>query len=90
MNTLKTLTGNKILDIYYYNNLGCVVVEFKDHRQNPQCDGKRQLLRKNDDSFWDDILRLNQSVGSNWTHEQALQIEAKLLVKSHLIILKQF
>ncbi|RHZ81358.1 hypothetical protein Glove_121g78 [Diversispora epigaea] len=62
---------------------GHVVVEFKDHRQNPSCDGKRQLLRKNDDSLWNEVLRLNQSIGSSWTYEQAIQIEAKLLVLLH-------
>ncbi|CAG8465540.1 666_t:CDS:10 [Diversispora eburnea] len=72
-------TSDLTVDKYKFYE-GCVVVEFKDHRQNPQCDGKRQLLRKNDDSLREDILRLNKSTGSNWSHEQALQVEAKLLV----------
>ncbi|CAG8574493.1 1791_t:CDS:2 [Diversispora eburnea] len=75
-------TTDLTIDKYKFYE-GHVVVEFKDHRQNPSCDGKRQLLRKNDDSLWNDVLRLNQSTGSSWTYEQAIQIEAKLLGLLH-------
>ncbi|CAG8523238.1 5701_t:CDS:2 [Acaulospora colombiana] len=62
---------------------GRIVVEFKDYREQKKCDGKRAILRKNHVSVWDDILRLNQATGSNWTYEQAIQMEAKLLLKLH-------
>ncbi|CAG8632464.1 1544_t:CDS:2 [Cetraspora pellucida] len=56
----------------FYN--GCVVVEFLDHRSEPKCNGKRSMLRHNQSSIWDEILRLNQETDGSWTHEQAIQL----------------
>ncbi|CAG8494841.1 19357_t:CDS:2 [Dentiscutata erythropus] len=60
-----------------------VVVEFRDHRQEPKCNGKRSKLKHNQTSLWDEILRLNEETGGLWTYEQAIQLESKLLLALH-------
>ncbi|CAG8783541.1 6902_t:CDS:2, partial [Acaulospora morrowiae] len=80
----KNLDGSTdlALDKYTFYN-GCVIIEFRDHRELPKCDGQRAVLKTNQASIWDDILRLNKNTGSNWTYEEAIQIEAKLLLELH-------
>ncbi|CAG8611191.1 14926_t:CDS:2, partial [Dentiscutata heterogama] len=56
-------------------------VEFKN--LEPKCNGKRSKLRQNQASIWDEILRLNKETCSLWTHEQAIQVEAQLLLALH-------
>ncbi|RIB22706.1 hypothetical protein C2G38_956591 [Gigaspora rosea] len=81
----KNLDGTSELNVakYKFYDGGNVVVEFRDHRQDPKCNGKRSILKQNQTSIWDEILRLNQETGGSWTHEQAIQVEAQLLLALH-------
>lgn len=80
----KNLDGTSELNLTKYKFYdGCVVVEFRDHRQDPKYNGKRSFLKHNQTSIWDEILRLNQETGGSWTHEQAIQVEAQLLLALH-------
>jgi transcription factor SPT20 len=42
----------------------------------------RVLLRPNSETLFADLCLLNQKSGSNWTDQDALEIEAKILVRS--------
>ncbi|CAG8488803.1 5944_t:CDS:2 [Scutellospora calospora] len=75
-------TSELNIDKYTFYD-GCVVVEFWDHRNEQKCHGKRSILKHNQTSIWDEILRLNQETGASWTYEQAIQLEAQLLLALH-------
>lgn len=66
---------------------GCMVVELLDYRSlnlnepPPEKPARtRVILHPNSESLWADICSLNQKYGSKWTDEEAVEIEAKLLV----------
>jgi transcription factor SPT20 len=42
----------------------------------------RVLLRPNSETLFADLCHLNQKNGSKWTDKDALEIEAKILVRS--------
>jgi hypothetical protein len=42
----------------------------------------RVVLHPNSETLWADICLLNQKAGSQWTDQDALEIEARLLVRS--------
>lgn len=67
--------------------IGCMVVELLDYRSfnlnepPPEKPTRtRVILHPNSESLWADICSLNQKYGSKWTDEEAVEIEAKLLV----------
>jgi transcription factor SPT20 len=41
----------------------------------------RVLLRPNSETLFADLCLLNQKAGGNWTDKDALEIEAKILVR---------
>ncbi|KZT25138.1 hypothetical protein NEOLEDRAFT_1065767 [Neolentinus lepideus HHB14362 ss-1] len=75
---------------------GCLIVELFDHRPHPHAksskdkDAKvetdrppertRVVLHPTTESLWADICLLNQKTGNKWTDEDALQVEASLLL----------
>ncbi len=44
----------------------------------------RVVLRPNGESFWADLCLLNQKTGKKWTDQEALEVEARILVRSPL------
>jgi transcription factor SPT20 len=67
---------------------GCMIVELLDYRpqksnepalKNPS--KTRVVLHPSPETLWADICSLNQRNGARWTDMDALEIEAKLLVR---------
>lgn len=68
-------------------NLGCMVVELLDYRPQKSKEPAlktpektRVILHPNAETLYEDICSLNTQNGSKWTDQDALEIEAKLLV----------
>jgi hypothetical protein len=67
-----------------------MIVEIEDFRPpiNPKDDKApeksiaRALLRPNSETLFADLCLLNQKDGNKWTDKDALQVEAKILVRS--------
>ena len=69
---------------------GCMVVELLDYRPPKGKDPElhepkrtRVVLNPTPESLWADICMLNQKAGHTWTDHDALQVEAKILVRSY-------
>ena len=43
----------------------------------------RVLLRPNSETLFADLCLLNQKAGNKWTDKDALEVEAKILVRNH-------
>jgi transcription factor SPT20 len=59
--------------------------KIKDKKSNDEAksntaDTMRVVLRPNPETLWADIRLLNQKDDSKWTDQQALEVEAKILV----------
>ena len=70
------------------NLVGCMIVELLDYRPvkskdpvlvNPE--KSRVVLNPNPETLWADICLMNQKTGSNWTDQEALEVEARILVR---------
>ena len=68
-----------------------MIVEIEDHRVPIPKDDKppekivaRALLRPNSETLFADLCLLNQKAGNKWTDKDALEVEAKILVRSFL------
>ncbi|KAI0048784.1 hypothetical protein FA95DRAFT_1490339 [Auriscalpium vulgare] len=70
---------------------GCMIVDLQDHRVHKAKDKRapddsksyecsRILLRPNTESLWADLCLLNQKAGSKWTDQEALDVEARILM----------
>ncbi|VDC02670.1 unnamed protein product [Peniophora sp. CBMAI 1063] len=75
---------------------GCLVVELQDFREPPSNKDKkgdevkvkteggpvssRVVLRSNSESSWADLRLLNDKLDNKWTDQEALEVEAKILV----------
>ncbi|KDQ50742.1 hypothetical protein JAAARDRAFT_199735 [Jaapia argillacea MUCL 33604] len=66
---------------------GCLIVELLDYRppklKEPALekpDRTRVVLHPNTETLWADICLLNQKFGGKWTDQDALEIEARLLL----------
>jgi transcription factor SPT20 len=62
--------------LIYHFYPGCMIVELLDYR--PQ-----RNKEPNAETLWADICSLNQKYGGNWSDEEALELEARLLVSIH-------
>lgn len=69
------------------NHLGCMIVELLDYRPTKAKDPvlanpehSRVVLTPNPETLWADICLLNQKAGSVWTDQDALEVEARILV----------
>ena len=69
--------------------LGCMIVELFDYRpqRNKASSAERPertrvVLHPNSETLWADICSLNVKHGGKWTDQDALEIEAKILVCS--------
>lgn len=67
---------------------GCLIVELLDYRptkaKDPvleKPDVQRVVLRSTPETIWADICLMNQKTGSKWTDAEALEIEARVLVR---------
>ena len=63
---------------------GHLIVEIRDHRPEDQPDvftPHRVLLQPNGETLYADICRMNQKLGSVWSDQQALEVEARILVR---------
>ncbi|KDQ19191.1 hypothetical protein BOTBODRAFT_63293 [Botryobasidium botryosum FD-172 SS1] len=65
---------------------GCLIVEIYDHRdveasENPAepVAPQRVVLRPTPESMWSDLCSLNSRLNAQWTDEDALDIEARIL-----------
>jgi transcription factor SPT20 len=66
---------------------GCMIVELLDYRPQKSKDPPpekpertRVVLHPNSETLWADICLLNQKTGNQWTDQDALEIEARLLL----------
>jgi transcription factor SPT20 len=71
------------------HHLGCMIVELLDYRpqksKEPTLEKPERtlvVLHPNSETLWADICLLNQKAGNQWTDQDALEIEARLLVSS--------
>ena len=58
-------------------------MEIRDHRPDDQPDTfipHRVLLQPNGETLYADICRMSQKSGGVWTDQQALEVEARILV----------
>ena len=71
---------------------GCLIAELLDYRPpksrdpilaKPEC--TRVVLCPTPESLWTDICLLNQKVGNTWTDEEALDVEARILVCGRIL-----
>lgn len=67
-----------------------MIVEIEEFKQSNSKDNKlpektvaRVLLRPNSETLFADLCLLNQKAGNNWTDKDALEVEAKILVRSY-------
>ena len=61
-----------------------MIVEIRDHRPDDQPDvftPHRVLLQPNGETVYSDICRMSQKSGGIWTDQQALEVEARILVR---------
>ena len=56
----------------------------KDNNAPPEKISARFLLRPNSETLFADLCLLNQKGGNKWTDKDALEVEAKILVRSYL------
>ena len=72
---------------------GCMIVEIEEFSQVNSKDNSKEskplektvtrvLLRPNSETLFADLCLLNQKTGSKWTDKDALEIEAKILVRN--------
>jgi hypothetical protein len=72
---------------------GCMIVEIEEFSQLSAKDNSKEskplektvtrvLLRPNSETLFADLCILNQKAGGKWTDKDALEIEAKILVRS--------
>lgn len=66
---------------------GCMIVELLDYRPPKAKDPvlvdperSRVVLAPNGETLWADICLLNQKSGYTWTDQDALEVEARILV----------
>jgi len=45
----------------------------------------RVVLQPNPESLWVDLCLLNEKVGGQWTDQEALEVEAQILVRPFLL-----
>ena len=64
-----------------------MIVELLDYRPLKSKDSEladpersRVVLRPNSETLWSDICLLNQKAGYTWTDQEALEVEARILV----------
>ncbi len=71
---------------------GCMIVEIEEFKQVNSKDNSKEskplektvtrvLLRPNSETLFADLCLLNQKSGNKWTDKDALEIEAKILVR---------
>lgn len=71
---------------------GCMIVEIEEFKQVSSKDNSKEaeppektttrvLLRPNSETLFADLCLLNQKSGNKWTDKDALEIEAKILVR---------
>ncbi len=67
-----------------------MIVEIEEFKQSNSKDNKlpektvaRVLLRPNSETLFADLCLLNQKAGNKWTDKDALEVEAKILVRSY-------
>ena len=67
---------------------GCMIVEVHDYRPpkatDPTLDEPhktRVVLSPNSETLWADICLMNQKAGNTWTDREALEVEARILVR---------
>lgn len=67
--------------------IGCMIVELLDYRptrfKEPTPDKPertRAVLHPNSETQWADICALNKKYGNKWTDQDALEVEARMLV----------
>lgn len=61
-----------------------MIVEIRDYRPDDQPDVfalHRVLLQPNGETMYADICRMTQKSGSVWADQQALEVEARILVR---------
>jgi transcription factor SPT20 len=82
----RTLSDDGFAEHQY---LGCMIVELLDYRPQKlkepaleKPERTRVVLHPNSETLWADICLLNQKAGNQWTDQDALEIEARLLVRS--------
>lgn len=72
--------------------LGNMIVELLDYRppkgkdpilENPE--KSRVVLSPNSETLWTNLCLLNQKAGNMWTDDDALDVEAKILVRSQYV-----
>lgn len=64
---------------------GCLLVEIRDYRPRDNIDdfiSSRVILQPNPETMWADICQLNNKAGSKWSDQEALEVEARILVSS--------
>lgn len=71
----------------YRSCVGCMIVDLLDYRPQKKNeasletpDKTRTVLHPNPETLWADICLMNQKRGGNWTDQDALEIEAGILV----------
>lgn len=76
--------------LIYHFYPGCMIVELLDYRPQrnkeptlEKPERTRAVLHPNAETLWADICSLNQKYGGNWSDEEALELEARLLVSIH-------
>ena len=60
-----------------------MIVEIRDHRPDDQTDvftSHRVLLEPNGETLYADISRMSHKSGDVWADQQALEVEARILV----------
>lgn len=68
-------------------NPGCMIVEIEEFEPPTKEDQKLEktvskvLLRPNSETLFADLCLLNQKAGNTWTDKDALEVEAKILVR---------
>lgn len=65
------------------SRLGNLIVEIRDHRPDDRSDvftPHRVLLEPNGETLYADVCRMSQKSGGIWTDQQALEVEARILV----------
>jgi transcription factor SPT20 len=67
-----------------------MIVEIEEFKQSNSKESKspekattRVLLRPNSETLFADLCLLNQKAGNKWTDQDAVEVEAKILVRSH-------
>jgi len=69
-----------ILEIEEYSQLNST--DNSKESKLPEKAVTRVLLRPNSETLFADLCLLNQKTGGKWTDKDALEIEAKILVRS--------